>query len=57
MDRQIDDLTQDLDGLIRALTDLVPYVGSDVCPVCGRDFGEVSEVGLIPDPPNNCLIR
>jgi len=53
MDRQIDDLTQDLDGLIRALTDLVPYVGSDVCPVCGRDFGEVSEVGLIAHVSEN----
>jgi exonuclease SbcC len=36
------DLTGEAQGLSRVLAELLPYLQSDECPVCGRSFSEVS---------------
>ncbi|UVK50964.1 AAA family ATPase [Mesorhizobium sp. AR02] len=43
---QIADIAGDSAGLGQALAALLPHVTDDVCPVCDRDFNEVSDISL-----------
>lgn len=45
--RQVDAIVLDADDLVQALTGVVPHIESDVCPVCERNFAEVSDIGLV----------
>ncbi len=47
VDDQLASLANNADGLSRALAALTPYVHGESCPVCGRDFAEVSSELLI----------
>lgn len=46
IDKQMAEQTVDADQVARALSQMLPHTHSDDCPVCGRDFGEVSSVPL-----------
>jgi exonuclease SbcC len=46
LDGQISQTSGDQGGLGQALAALLPHVQNDECPVCGRDFGEISETSL-----------
>jgi DNA repair protein SbcC/Rad50 len=46
LDSQIASHLADADKLAQALTGLLPHVNDQECPVCGRDFGEVSSQTL-----------
>ena len=47
LDEQIGGLAGDTDGLAQALAQLLPHVHTDACPVCGRDYSEVSSDPLL----------
>jgi len=47
IDSQISELATDAAGLSQALAALVPHIHSEECPVCGRDYSEVSEEPLV----------
>jgi exonuclease SbcC len=47
LDEQIGGLAGDADGLAQALAQLLPHVHTDECPVCGRDYSEVSSDPLL----------
>lgn len=47
LDEQISGLVTDADGLGRALAALTPHIHDEDCPVCGRNFAEVSPEPLI----------
>jgi exonuclease SbcC len=47
LDEQIGGLAGDADGLAQALAQLLPHVHTDACPVCGRDYSEVSSDPLL----------
>lgn len=36
----------EIDALAKALAALAPHIGGDTCPVCGRDYSEVSKTSL-----------
>ncbi|MFK0278618.1 AAA family ATPase [Ensifer sp. NPDC090286] len=42
VDSQISGLAQDAGEFARALATLLPHIHTDDCPVCGRDFSQVS---------------
>jgi exonuclease SbcC len=42
LDQQISDLAADAGTLAQALAEIVPHIHAEDCPVCGRDFAEVS---------------
>jgi len=46
-DEQLASITGDVEGLSRALASLIPHIHSDDCPVCGRDYHEVSSDPLV----------
>lgn len=46
LDQQAAALAQDAGQIAKVLSDLVPHIHTDDCPVCGRDFGEISKTGL-----------
>ncbi len=46
-DGQISELAGDAAGLSQALAALVPHVHTEECPVCGRDYSEVSKEPLL----------
>jgi len=46
LDQQIAGHLSDADKLTQALTALLPLVGDQICPVCGRDYNEVSTDSL-----------
>lgn len=46
LDGQIAHAAGDQGGLGEALAALLPHVGDNECPVCGRDFSEISKTGL-----------
>ncbi len=46
LDRSVGESVGMAQQLARALTQVVPHVHDDDCPVCGRDFREVSSVPL-----------
>jgi DNA repair protein SbcC/Rad50 len=45
IDEELGRVVGDAESLSRALADIVPHIHEETCPVCGRDFREVS-----PDP-------
>lgn len=42
LDQQLERLSEQSSELAQALSELTPYIDGDVCPVCQRDFSEVS---------------
>jgi|GEM_PF-320447 len=46
IEEQLSEVTGDLAGLSRVLADLVPHIVGETCPVCRRDFSEVSSEPL-----------
>src|SRR6201999_4064763 len=46
LDEQIADSASDSNSLAAALSTLAPYIKSDMCPVCSRDYAEVSRIPL-----------
>jgi DNA repair protein SbcC/Rad50 len=46
-DEQLASITGDVEGLSRALASIIPHIHSDNCPVCGRDYHEVSSDPLV----------
>ena len=47
LDEQIGNLTDSASEFGKALAKIVPHVHDNDCPVCGRDFSEVSDQSLI----------
>lgn len=47
LDSELAALTVNWDGLVEALAAIVPHIEGDECPVCGRDFAEVSDEPLV----------
>lgn len=47
IDKQIVQHSREAGQLAQALSSLVPHVHSEECPVCSRDFGEVSSSSLL----------
>jgi exonuclease SbcC len=47
IDEQINVLAGETEGLSHALTMLLPHIHSEECPVCGRDYSEMSSETLI----------
>lgn len=45
-DEQIASVAIDAQALSRALAEIIPHLHDENCPVCGRDFSEVSTVSL-----------
>lgn len=46
LDEKIGDIAGNADSLAQTLAQLIPHVNSDDCPVCGRDYSEVSSEPL-----------
>lgn len=46
LDQQIQSISADTAQLARSLAEILPHIHSDDCPVCGRDFSEVSRAPL-----------
>lgn len=46
-DEQLAQITGEAEGLSRALAALIPHIHTDDCPVCGRDYREVSAEPLV----------
>lgn len=46
LDHQVAEHSAQAGSLARALSALLPHVHSDNCPVCSRDFGEISNISL-----------
>lgn len=46
-DAALASLTVNWDGLVEALVAVVPHISGEECPVCGRDFSEVSDEPLV----------
>jgi exonuclease SbcC len=46
-DEQIAKVTGEAEGLSRALAALIPHIHTEDCPVCGRDYREVSADPLV----------
>ncbi|UPK05923.1 AAA family ATPase [Bradyrhizobium sp. 170] len=46
LDQQIQGISADTAQLAQSLAELLPHIHSDDCPVCGRDFSEVSRSPL-----------
>lgn len=46
-DEQLASITGEAEGLSRALASIIPHIHTDDCPVCGRDFNEVSSNPLV----------
>ncbi len=47
LDAELATLTVNWDGLVEALVAVAPHISGEECPVCGRDFSEVSEEPLV----------
>jgi exonuclease SbcC len=45
--QQLSKLAGDAEGLARVLTELLPYIHTNDCPVCSRDYSEISSESLI----------
>jgi exonuclease SbcC len=43
LDQQISGLAADAGTLAQALAEIIPHIHTEDCPVCGRDFAEVSK--------------
>ena len=46
LDQQIQSISADTARLAQSLAEILPHIHSDDCPVCGRDFSEVSRSPL-----------
>jgi DNA repair protein SbcC/Rad50 len=46
-DEQLMAITGEAEGLRRALASIIPHIHGDNCPVCGRDYHEVSSDPLV----------
>jgi DNA repair protein SbcC/Rad50 len=46
LDLQISQNAPVSESIAEALAELIPYVQSDDCPLCGRDFAEISKIPL-----------
>jgi DNA repair protein SbcC/Rad50 len=46
LDQQIQNISADTAQLAQSLAEILPHIHSDDCPVCGRDFSEVSRAPL-----------
>lgn len=46
LDREIGNLAEDAGALAQALAGIAPHIHTDDCPVCGRDFKEISKRAL-----------
>lgn len=46
LDKRLETLSMQSSDLARILSELVPFTDGDICPVCERDFSEVSETTL-----------
>jgi exonuclease SbcC len=46
-DEQLAAITGEAEGLSRALASMIPHIHGNDCPVCGRDYGEVSSDPLV----------
>jgi exonuclease SbcC len=46
LDQQIQSISADTSQLAQSLAEILPHIHTDDCPVCGRDFGEVSRAPL-----------
>lgn len=46
-DEQLASITGEAEGLSRALASIIPHIHSDDCPVCSRNYHEVSEKPLV----------
>lgn len=46
-DEQLMAITGEAEGLRRALASIIPHIHGDDCPVCGRDYREVSSDPLV----------
>ena len=44
LDRQIAGHATEAEDLTRALDQLAPHIHAEDCPLCGRDFSEVSRI-------------
>jgi exonuclease SbcC len=47
LDQQINSLAGAAEGMGRALAELLPHIHTDECPVCGRDYSEISPEPLV----------
>jgi exonuclease SbcC len=47
IDEELGRVVGDAESLSRALADIVPHIHEEICPVCGRDFREVSPDALV----------
>lgn len=47
LDEQISAIASDSESLSRSLAALIPHIQNEDCPVCGRDFAEVSAEPLV----------
>jgi DNA repair protein SbcC/Rad50 len=41
-DEQLASITREAEGLSRALAGIIPHITGEECPICGRDYSEVS---------------
>jgi DNA repair protein SbcC/Rad50 len=46
-DEQLASITGEVEGLGRALASIIPHISGEDCPVCGRDYREVSAEPLV----------
>ena len=46
LDRRISRISKEVGALGAALAGIVPHIHTDDCPICGRDFSEISDVPL-----------
>lgn len=49
LDEQIGPHASNAGSLAQSLAGLLPHIHSEKCPVCGRDFGEVSKTPLVSE--------
>ena len=47
IDNQIADLSSHTEGLAKVLTEVMQHISGDDCPVCSRNFSEVSQISLM----------
>ncbi|WP_423141105.1 AAA family ATPase [Parablastomonas sp. CN1-191] len=46
LDRELSELGREAPDLAAALSTVIPHIHGDDCPVCSRDYGEISETPL-----------
>jgi DNA repair protein SbcC/Rad50 len=56
LEQRIEQLDKSADELVRAYTSLIPFIVSDACPICDRDYHEVSPETLLAHVTNKINI-